>query len=154
MNIPCHRSFAWAIPGIKDKSQLASMVRLVVDQDAIITGVCRYFKITHDDLVNRIQKPGKRKSWGGERISNIRQVTQYLLYENGQMTLAAIAAVFGVHHTTIIYSREVVEAHITPGADNFYKISVREIKNSLWHYHIANRSSRKRGPNGLNSEKK
>ncbi len=93
----------------------------VLDAGDIISTVCKYFKITTEDIFS------KRKT---KNLVEPRMIAIYLITELLSMTLAGIGQMFGGRdYTTIIHARDKISEEIK--TDKRIKLVVADIKNML-----------------------
>lgn len=93
-----------------------------LDIDTIIEIVCRYYRVTRDDLVS------KKKT---KDIAFPRQMCIYLITEIMPVPLATIGSIFGGRdHTTIMHSRDKIAAELKQNPA--IKTALSDIRNMIY----------------------
>jgi chromosomal replication initiation ATPase DnaA len=125
--VPCDRSFAWAIPGLRENK----IRRIYVSVEIVLGIVCRHLNITRDQLLTRPIR-NARRAYGGKELTGKRAVAQYIIYHHCKISYSDLARMFGLSdHTTTLRTIKMVQGQVDFKHDNFYRQAVLEIMNEL-----------------------
>jgi|ERR1044072_9874653 chromosomal replication initiation ATPase DnaA len=117
MTIPSTHSAAFAIPGLRVASINDNFV-VTSSEDIIMASVCKYFDLSESDLLKKSRK---------QPIPMARQIGCYLMIRHCKSTTTHLGKKFGLDHSTISTSNQLIKDQISLPYDNEYKTAVSEI---------------------------
>lgn len=111
------RISAYAVAGLRRQGMPLSLRKTT--SETIINATCEYFNLEENAILGK----GRKKV-----LVYPRQCAMYLLTEHTRLSLTEIAAIFGQHHTTVIYSRDLIK-----GRMEVHDGEVREDTNAIYY---------------------